>query len=115
MAGARRDASGEGAIPPMKKMRRAVLRTLSASLIVCSAAAPALADRVERVKDINNFFTPDTTSSPVFYFDAGNGVAFFQAYQPATGRELWRTDGTEAGTYLVKDINPGPADSLPQA
>ena len=24
------------------------------------------------------------------------------------GRELWRTDGTAAGTTLVKDIDPGP-------
>ncbi|MFZ4731576.1 MAG: ELWxxDGT repeat protein [Pirellulales bacterium] len=30
-----------------------------------------------------------------------------------TGVELWRTDGTAAGTWLVKDINPGPADSGP--
>jgi ELWxxDGT repeat protein len=25
----------------------------------------------------------------------------------STGSELWRTDGTEAGTWLVKDIDPG--------
>src|SRR4029079_14340782 len=29
------------------------------------------------------------------------------------GVELWRSNGTEAGTTLVKDINPGPADSKP--
>ena len=27
--------------------------------------------------------------------------------------ELWRSDGTEAGTYLVKDINPGVGDGGP--
>ena len=27
--------------------------------------------------------------------------------------ELWRSDGTPAGTQLVRDINPGPADSQP--
>lgn len=27
--------------------------------------------------------------------------------EPRTGLELWVTDGTEAGTYLVKDIRPG--------
>jgi ELWxxDGT repeat protein len=32
---------------------------------------------------------------------------FFAAIHPDTGRELWATDGTEAGTRLVKDINPG--------
>ncbi len=30
-----------------------------------------------------------------------------------TGAELWRTDGTEAGTFLVKDINPGFPGSAP--
>src|ERR1700739_1754638 len=27
------------------------------------------------------------------------------------GQELWATDGTPAGTHLVRDINPGPASS----
>jgi ELWxxDGT repeat protein len=31
-----------------------------------------------------------------------------------TGRELWKSDGTTAGTVLVKDINPGPDHSLPR-
>ena len=26
------------------------------------------------------------------------------------GEELWKSDGTDAGTVLVKDINPGPED-----
>jgi ELWxxDGT repeat protein len=29
------------------------------------------------------------------------------------GRELWKTDGTEAGTVMVKDINPGRESSSP--
>jgi ELWxxDGT repeat protein len=36
-----------------------------------------------------------------------NDYLFFQAYEAATGRELYRTNGTAAGTMLVKDINPG--------
>jgi ELWxxDGT repeat protein len=38
------------------------------------------------------------------YFSAGDGVH---------GRELWRTDGTEAGTKLVKDIRPGKPGGRP--
>ncbi len=38
------------------------------------------------------------------YFSASNGNAF-------NGYELWKTDGTPAGTVMVKDINPGTAGS----
>lgn len=34
-------------------------------------------------------------------------------YFQGLGRELWFTDGTQLGTYLVKDINPGDNGSLP--
>jgi ELWxxDGT repeat protein len=35
------------------------------------------------------------------------------AFDVAHGGELWRSDGTGAGTTLVKDINPGAATSSP--
>ncbi|MBI2381501.1 MAG: hypothetical protein HYV16_12185 [Gammaproteobacteria bacterium] len=38
---------------------------------------------------------------------------YFSAYTPATGQELWRTDGTAEGTVLFSDIIPGPASSYP--
>lgn len=34
-------------------------------------------------------------------------------YTPAVGVELYKTDGTDAGTVLVKDIYPGPTNSGP--
>src|SRR5690349_19962147 len=43
-----------------------------------------------------------------FYFAASDGT------NGSTGRELWRTDGTPAGTTLVRDICPGAGDSSPQ-
>jgi len=41
-------------------------------------------------------------------FDAMGDVLFFNADDGTHGLELWRSDGTEAGTFLVKDVNPGP-------
>jgi ELWxxDGT repeat protein len=39
---------------------------------------------------------------------------YFRAWDPAHGFELWRTDGTPAGTVLVRDLAPGPASGDPQ-
>lgn len=44
-----------------------------------------------------------------------NGVAYFAANDGINGMELWRSDGTLAGTQMVKDINPGAASSNPYA
>src|SRR5205085_9104000 len=48
-------------------------------------------------------------SSPVSRVDV-TGTLFFTATDPSNGRELWKSDGTAAGTVLVKDIKPGPGD-----
>ena len=37
-----------------------------------------------------------------------NGLVYFAADDGITGYELWRTDGSEAGTALVADLLPGP-------
>lgn len=42
-----------------------------------------------------------------------NGALYFSANDSNTGFELWKTDGTEGGTVLVKDILPSPESSLP--
>ena len=56
------------------------------------------------VKDIN----PGPGSSFHYRFTefvAYNGALYFQANDGVHGFELWRTDGTEAGTVLVEDIH----------
>ncbi len=42
-----------------------------------------------------------------------NGALYFANGDSAHGVELWRSDGTVAGTGLFADLNPGPAGSFP--
>jgi len=44
---------------------------------------------------------------------AFDGKLYFTANDGVSGRELWVTDGTAAGTSPVLDINPGPGSSDP--
>jgi ELWxxDGT repeat protein len=63
------------------------------------------------LKDVNvSGSNRDQHSSPAQLTPAGN-LTFFLAYTAETGIELWKTDGTAAGTALVKDIYPGLPDS----
>lgn len=52
------------------------------------------------------------SGSPILLAQIGNKM-FFTATSDTEGLELWVTDGTSAGTVLLKDINPGSSSSAP--
>ena len=60
-----------------------------------------------RVKDINSTSTSYRGSSDPQELVNVNGTLFFTADDGLHGRELWKSNGTPAGTVLVKDIAVG--------
>lgn len=86
-------------------MNKRVLTLVLASLV----SAAALAQPPSRVEDINVTQTGGTWQpwpSGTHFVEMG-GAFYFLSSDGIHGTELWRTDGTAAGTRIVKDICPG--------
>ena len=65
------------------------------------------------VKDIRTGSTSSFSYSPKPQFTNANGILFFVVDDGINGSELWKSDGTDAGTVLVKNINAGSVSSHP--
>lgn len=64
------------------------------------------------VKDINS--APGNGLAPIlFYGVAADDLLYFSGTERSNGTELWRSDGTEQGTWRVADIVPGTGSSAP--
>jgi len=57
---------------------------------------------------------PGSPSSKPGWFTEFRGLLYFSADDGIHGDELWRTDGSETGTVLVKDNMPGSVGSGPE-
>ena len=76
---------------------------------IATASGPSPAATIEKLKDINpSGYSAISNIGPTTW----NGAVYFPANDGVHGVELWRTDGTAAGTAMVKDINPS-GDMLP--
>jgi ELWxxDGT repeat protein len=76
--------------------------------LVLAAAVPAAAQTATLVADINTDVSEQqvASSSPMQLTPLGDKVIFV-AGEPSTGREVWASDGTGAGTELLADAVPG--------
>ncbi len=82
-------------------MKSVLIILISLSGIIALIAQPQL------VKDVNPKSEFTGGSFPRIISRLNNNTLLFAATSTSTGEELWKSDGTEAGTTLVKDINPG--------
>jgi ELWxxDGT repeat protein len=89
-----------------------VVRWSVAPTFLASAAFPVRLDPI--IADLS--VDSNLGSNPSNFAEAPSlGLVFFQAMTPSSGAELWATNGTGAGTRLVKDIKPGVASSSPSS
>lgn len=90
-------------LPPLAAVVFAAVLAFALVPKTASAQVPHL------VKDLNATNLGSYPSGAVEM----NGSLYFEATVPDHGSELWRTDGTPRGTWLVKDVLPGPDSASP--
>ncbi|RFS14159.1 ELWxxDGT repeat protein [Emticicia sp. C21] len=62
---------------------------------------------------LRNFARYDNASPYITFFGLADGSVFFTAKEQEHGDELWKTDGTPAGTVITQDLRPGIQGSFP--
>ncbi len=92
------------------------VRALFCALLCATAGALSAfaATPATLVRDLRHDPGPSLSSSSPSSFVSLGGRALFWARTPLLGAELYRTDGTVAGTALIADLCPGRCDSLAQ-
>ncbi|MCC6463134.1 MAG: T9SS type A sorting domain-containing protein [Saprospiraceae bacterium] len=85
-------------------------KTYLVSLFFLLLGLPVFSQQVTLLKDLrtgSNGSDPFSVNNLVEF----NGHLFFAANDGVNGTELWMSDGTPAGTSLLKDIHPGAGSS----
>jgi ELWxxDGT repeat protein len=97
--------------PRIRRLPRWTRLAVCLAPVILSLPASSLrAQTVQLVKDINPGAGWGLGGEGTAAY---NGALYFSGVDGVNGAELWRTDGTDAGTVLVKDINPGGDGSDP--
>ncbi|MFL6202040.1 MAG: hypothetical protein ACJ76J_22935, partial [Thermoanaerobaculia bacterium] len=81
------------------------MKTFTLCALLALLALPAAGLEPYLVKDIEPVPLP-ASSEPYFPLTFGKAV-LFSADDGLAGRQLWRSDGTAAGTWPLSDASPG--------
>ncbi|MEK7951743.1 ELWxxDGT repeat protein [Luteolibacter soli] len=97
--------------PRSSRASSLLLTVLAAAFTFTGTPAPAQEQTAKLVKDLNRA-PGDYSASIDWAVPLGNRALFVQSTF-AYGSEPWISDGTPAGTHLLKDVVPGPGGSHP--
>src|SRR3712207_995920 len=102
-----------------QSVRSSLLLLCLAAVLACDGTLPS-SPPLETSADALPFSTPPYTvddiaggrlsAGPYALTDVA-GLLLFGATDLSRGTELWKSDGTDPGTFMVKDIRPGPLGS----
>lgn len=84
--------------------RFAIIRSLLPLTIVLTCSPLRVDGQAFLVENIGTGPEPDTSSQPADFRDCG-GLTYFTAADGGSARDLWRTDGTTAGTIRLSAVS----------
>jgi len=93
--------------------KKQLMRTTLTSLLTLLFSSLSLFLAAQAPTLLRNINTAEGSSTPKSLVKS-NSLVYFNADDGIHGRELWKSDGTEAGTEMVKDITSGEDDSTPE-